>query len=316
MNNMLIIAVDTGNKCIKTPHTEPFSAGLIEHGSTEPPISVDTVVFNKNYYSLTERRIPAMYDKTENGAYFVLTLFAIAREMIALLGKKDSYTYDICLAVGLPPAHLHDLKAKYIEYFQHGGSVSFKYNACQFNLNIKRVEVFAQGFAAIVPHIATIKTKPRSFIIDIGGYTTDVIKLKANGVPDLDFCESYNYGVIRLFDIVQRAVRNRWHQDLDDYMVEAILQGKINPGEEIQDTVKKAVRDYAKNLIHTLQEKGVDLSISFPIFLGGGALLMKESIVDELHRDDFLYIDDVRANAFGYALLARAKLGYTPGQQQ
>lgn len=309
MNNMLIVAVDTGNKCIKTPHTDPFNAGLVEHGATEPPISVDTVEYEGNYYSLTEKRIPVMYDKTVNDAYFILTLFAIAREMIATLGKRDSYNYNIALAVGLPPAHLHDLKAKYVNYFKRNGHISFKYNSCDFNLSIVRVEVYAQGFAAIVPHLATIQTKARSFIVDIGGYTTDVIKLKADGIPDLDFCESYNYGVIRLFDQIQRAVRNKWHQDLDDYMVEAILQGKIDPGEQIRNTVHEAVQLYAKNLIHTLQEKGVDLSISYPIFLGGGSLLMKDFIAAELQREDYLYIEDVRANAVGYALLTRAKLG-------
>ena len=316
MNNMLIVAVDTGNKFIKTPHTEPFNAGLVEHGKTEPPISVDTIVYEGNYFSLTENRIPVMYDKTTNDAYFILTLFAAARELIAMLGKRDSYNYDICLAVGLPPAHLHDLKGKYVDYFKRGGKVSFKYNSSRFELNVVRVEVYAQGFAAIVPHLATIKTKARSFIVDIDGYTTDVIKLNADGIPDLDFCESYNYGVIRLFDQVQRAVRNKWHQDLDDYMVEAILQGKIDPGELIRNTVNDTVRQYAKNLIHTLQEKGVDLSIAYPIFLGGGSLLMKESIAAELHRDDYLVIEDVRANAIGYALLTRAKLGNTPSSNK
>ena len=34
--NPLVIAVDTGNKNIKTPHTEPFNSGLICHGAIPP----------------------------------------------------------------------------------------------------------------------------------------------------------------------------------------------------------------------------------------------------------------------------------------
>lgn len=37
MANLLVVAVDTGNKNIKTPHTEPFNSGLICHGNIPPP---------------------------------------------------------------------------------------------------------------------------------------------------------------------------------------------------------------------------------------------------------------------------------------
>ena len=36
--NPLVIAVDTGNKNIKTPHTEPFNSGLICHGAIPPAV--------------------------------------------------------------------------------------------------------------------------------------------------------------------------------------------------------------------------------------------------------------------------------------
>lgn len=51
--NPMVIAVDTGNKNIKTPHTEPFNSGLICHGNIPPAVKSDTLYFDGNYYSLT-----------------------------------------------------------------------------------------------------------------------------------------------------------------------------------------------------------------------------------------------------------------------
>ena len=37
--SLTIISVDTGNKNIKTPNTQPFNSGLICHGTSAPPLS-------------------------------------------------------------------------------------------------------------------------------------------------------------------------------------------------------------------------------------------------------------------------------------
>lgn len=309
--SMAIISVDTGNKNIKTPHTQPFNSGLIRHGASAPPLSVETLKYEGQYYSLTEKRIPAMFDKTETEDFYILTLFAAAKEIEAQDGLKPAYKKDICLALGLPPTHLQELKPKYLKYFgRNGQRVEFSYNGVSYDIRVTRVEVFPQGYAAVVPYLERIKDKTRSFILDIGGYTTDVVMLKRGGAPDLDFSESFNAGVIKMFDQIERAVRNRHRRELDDYMVDAILRGTFEPGEAIRSTVFETARDYARTLIGSLREKGVDLDIAYPILIGGGACLMKDVIVGELGSMDYLHIDDVRANAIGYQLLAKARMGH------
>ena len=100
--NPLVIAVDTGNKNIKTPHTEPFNSGLICHGAIPPAVKSDTLLFDGNYYTLTQSRIPYMYNKTTDWSYYVLTLIAIAKEMMAMgyvrPGQKQ-VKQDVCLAL-------------------------------------------------------------------------------------------------------------------------------------------------------------------------------------------------------------------------
>lgn len=73
------ISVDTGNKQIKTPHCT-FSAGLIEHDK-QPKFGTDVLTYNGKYYTITNKRIPYMRDKTQDDRYFILILFAIAYEL-------------------------------------------------------------------------------------------------------------------------------------------------------------------------------------------------------------------------------------------
>ena len=147
-----------------------------------------------------------------------------------------------------------------------------------------------------------------TYIIDIGGYTTDVVKFSRGGQVDMTFCESFNNGVIKMYDEVQRAVRNRFQLDMDDYSIDNVLRRGYNPGREINELVHSTARSYARTLIRTLKEKGVDLTLSYPVFIGGGSCLMRPVIESELGRDDYLFVEDPRANAVGFKMMAESKL--------
>lgn len=258
--------------------------------------------------------IPYMYNKTTDWSYYVLTLIAIAKEMMAMgyvrPGQKQ-VKQDVCLAMGLPPTHIHDLASEYDKYFgRDGRRVVFTYNNVDFEVRIVRVMVFPQGVAAIAPYMSKIMARPEAYtyIIDIGGYTTDVVKFSRGGQVDMAFCESFNNGVIKMYDEVQRAVRNRFQLDVDDYTIDNILRCGYNPGKELNDVVHTTAQNYARTLIRSLKEKGVDLTLSYPVFIGGGSILMRPVIESELGRDDYLFIDDPRANAVGYKMMAESRL--------
>ena len=213
--------------------------------------------------------------------------------------------------MGLPPTHIHDLAPKYQTYFgRDGRRVEFTYNEVHFEIRVVRVMVFPQGVAAIAPHMAQIMARPEAYtyIIDIGGYTTDVVKFSRGGQVDMAFCESFNNGVIKMYDEVQRAVRNRFQLDMDDFSIDNILRRGYNPGREINELVHNTARNYARTLIRSLKEKGVDLTLSYPVFIGGGSILMRPVIESELGRDDYLFVEDPRANAIGFKMMAETKL--------
>ena len=80
----------------------PFTSGLRE--SATPPFGGEVLQYEGKYYTLVDERIPYRRDKTEDERFFILTLFAIAKEIEAR-GAYSADTIPIQLAVGLPPAH-------------------------------------------------------------------------------------------------------------------------------------------------------------------------------------------------------------------
>lgn len=95
----MLLAIDHGNYNIKTPH-HCFMAGLAEH-SVRPPMADEVLEYEGKFWTLSGKRLSYRRDKTQDESYFILTLFAIAREM-SYSGNYNS-TEKVHLAVGLPP---------------------------------------------------------------------------------------------------------------------------------------------------------------------------------------------------------------------
>lgn len=77
----MLVAIDHGNYSIKTPHFS-FVSGLTEH-TVRPPMADEVLEYDGKYWALTGQRLPYMRDKTRDERYFVLSLFAIAKELSA-----------------------------------------------------------------------------------------------------------------------------------------------------------------------------------------------------------------------------------------
>ena len=115
----MIIAIDHGNYAIKTLN-HSFVAGLSEH-TVKPPMTDEIMEYDGRFWTLTGNRLSYMRDKTQDERYFVLTLFAIAKELESA-GRLSAFE-TIDLAVGLPPEHYGILKNKFAQYFKRTGTV-------------------------------------------------------------------------------------------------------------------------------------------------------------------------------------------------
>ena len=115
----MLIAIDHGNYAVKTPDSS-FVSGLSEH-TVKPPMADEILEYEGRFWTLSGRRFSYMRDKTQDDRYFVLTLFAIAKELER--SGRYSPVEQIQLAVGLPPEHYGVLKERFAQYFKRNGAI-------------------------------------------------------------------------------------------------------------------------------------------------------------------------------------------------
>lgn len=331
---MMIIAVDTGNRCIKVPDIAPFTAGVYCNGKTPPIATGETIFYEGQYYTLSNSRCEYMRDKTENNTYFILMLFAVARRICAKQPGMTSYDKEVVLCMGLPPSHLNqEMKDKYKAYFSNKGvPIEFLYNDVPFRIHIAYPEegdvspqtlrdprkcgvcVFAQGYAAAMLRLSDVVKTPESYIIDIGGYTTDVVKLgrerSASGfrmVVEQSQCESLNMGVIHLFNAIKKKIGEQVGDGISETIIDSILQHTYKSNDtRVNEIVQEESKAYASLILSTLADKGYRFTFSQPIFIGGGANVLQQYLVDVC--PNAIFIPQLTANAEGYAKLTTAYL--------
>lgn len=171
----MLISIDHGNKQIKTVHCPPMVSGLEQ--SRTKPFGGDSLLLNGVYYTPSARRIPYKKDKTVDDRFYVLSLFAIAREIEAL----RAYTPNmICveLAIGLPPAHFGAQNQAFIHYFEERNVAQFEYHDRPYYISIEKVDCFPQTYATAVTRMADIINYPKVLVLDIGGFTADYLLIK------------------------------------------------------------------------------------------------------------------------------------------
>lgn len=154
----MIISVDHGNKSIKTPNTL-FTSGLISSEGLQG-FKTDYICWNGRYYTLTEQRISYLRDKTEDERFYVLTLFAIAKELERRKAAETLDPIDITLLIGLPPAHYEQLHSRFEQYFlRRREAIDFEYNGKYYSIRISKVLSYPQAFAAAVTQY-TVRSRP------------------------------------------------------------------------------------------------------------------------------------------------------------
>lgn len=300
----MLLAVDHGNYAIKTP-TFSFVSGLSEH-TVRPPLSDELLEYDGRYWTLSGKRISYMRDKTQDDRFFILTLFAIAKELTRTGAASPLSQID--LAVGLPPEHYGVLKDRFAKYFRRNEPIRFSYCDHAYMIVINRVMVFPQAYAAVIPNSNLVIKTMRMFIIDIGGYTTDVLLLRY-GKPDLQFCRSLESGIITMNNEIIRKVNSLHDLLIDDEHISSVLSGQDTIlSSEVKKTITEATQLHANNILNQLREFQIDLRSNPAVFVGGGCLLLKPFIEKSPLVAKAEFIDSPAANALGYQLLGSATL--------
>ena len=303
----MIISVDHGNKSIKTPHAI-FTSGLVMSDGLQG-FKTDYIGWNGKYYSLTERRISYLRDKTEDDRFFILTLFAIAKELEYRDVSETLDPIEITLLVGLPPAHYEQLHSRFEQYFlRRREAIDFEYNGKYYSVRINKVLSYPQAFAAAVTQYSTLKAHSVAYIIDIGGFTIDVLKLRF-GRPDLEVVESFEKGVITLYNSIASKCNSQYARILEECEIDEVIRNQptVLPG-EVQQLIRIMTSEFLAEFYNFLRERGIDVSTSKCVFAGGGSLLLR-GMIERGNKVAFpIFIEDIHANAIGYEVLYQSEV--------
>ena len=296
----MLIAIDHGNKQIKTINCEPFTSGLLE--SDTQPFGKDSLMYKGKYYQVTDQRIPYRKDKTEDERFFILTLFAIARE-IEEQGFFHPGVMRVQLAVGLPPAYYGTHYQSFIRYFLDRGTVNFSYRGKTYAILIDNVGCYPQSYAAALTMFQTLSTIPKALVLDIGGMTADYLQIKY-GEGDLSVCDSLENGVIRLYNRIESKVRAEQDILLTEREIDAILLGtEVQVPFGVATVVDRLAQEFIADLLSALRERQLELKSGPVIFVGGGSILLRKQIQKSGKVSNPLFVEDIRANARGYEVL-------------
>lgn len=300
----MLIAIDHGNYAIKTPNYT-FVSGLAEH-TVRPPLADELMEYAGRFWTLTSKRLSYMRDKTQDERYFILTLFAIAKELEAAGHYMPTERID--LAVGLPPEHYGVLKERFAKYFKRDGIIQFTYRDKPYSITIRNVMVFPQAYAALIPQSSKVLRMSGVFIVDIGGYTTDVLLLR-NGKLDSQFCRSLETGIITMNNEIVRKVGALHDMRIEDEHIRAVLSGEhtILP-DDVKETIRSETKHHAKEILDQLRELQVDLRSNPVVFTGGGSILLRPFLEASPLVTQAEFVESTNANAQGYMLLGSRQL--------
>ena len=216
---------------------------------------------------------------------------------------------EITLLVGLPPAHYEQLHSRFEQYFlRRREAIDFEYNGKYYSVRINKVLSYPQAFAAAVTQYSTLKVHSVAYIIDIGGFTIDVLKLRF-GRPDLEVVESFEKGVITLYNSIASKCNSQYARILEECEIDEVIRNQptVLPG-EVQQLIRSMTSDFLAEFYNFLRERGIDVSTSKCVFAGGGSLLLR-GMIERGNKVAFpIFIEDIHANAIGYEVLYQSEV--------
>lgn len=290
------IGIDHGYYAIKTRHFS-FPAGIAVY-SHEPYTLQNTLEYGGKFYVCGTGRQPILRNKTENDNYYLLTLAAIARE---IKQRGENTECSVTLAAGLPLAGFGREKKFFREYLLRSSQpVCFKFEGVPYKITIEDVKLFPQGYSAIAIHPELIQNEPSVLLMDIGGWTVDLMRLD-NGVPNASTCRSLELGMIRCIDETKEQVRRDVGLSVTDAQVERVLAGKpCSMDEKARSIIRRQGRLYTERLLSAVMESGFDLKAIPVVMLGGDASVVKGNVSPQDGLCRVFALTDDRVNAEGF----------------
>ena len=130
-------------------------------------------------------------------SFYLLTLAAMAKEL-KIRGKNSA---DVFLSVGLPLTRFGAEKDNFIKYLSKKRELEFKFENRTYRVNIIKVSVFPQCYAAVADKMPQYDRK--HIVVDIGSWTMDLMTIK-NMKPELSECDTRPMGLITCMHAINK----------------------------------------------------------------------------------------------------------------
>jgi plasmid segregation protein ParM len=291
---VLKLGIDNGNYNTKSSERMLYASGF-DRSDGEFITDDMQLHYDDVYYAVGGKRMSFQQDKTREDDTFILSLPAIADAM----KRAGVLSTEMLLGVGLPVDIYGTQKEAFREYFLRG-NISFGFEGKSYRCFITDCKVFAQGHAALCKYYQQLKACNNITLVDIGGYTVDVLTFHDFKV-DRGNCVSLQMGTITLFNAIKAELQQGNIQLTDTHITDA-MQGCLQHTDmdRIQLIVERRMLHYLRELLNALRERGHDLKLPV-VFAGGGAELFGRRLYSA--EVNTVAILDRFANAEGYKLL-------------
>lgn len=293
---LLKLGIDNGNYNTKSSDGLLYASGYVK--SPKEFITSDMQVeYEGMFYAIGGQRMKLQLEKAKSPDTFILSLPAVANSM----KKAGTTNADILLGVGLPIDIFGTQKEEFRQYFLRG-SVQFRFEDMPYTCRITDCKVFPQGHAALCRYYPRLKEYRSLTLVDIGGYTVDVMALH-DFKPDRQSCISLRQGTILLYNAIRDKLQQTNIMLSDDQITDAI-RGRIEhlQASHIRQVISDRIEVYIQELLNALREYGRDLALP-TVFAGGGAELLENHLQKE--NMNLVAILNRFANAEGYLTLLR-----------
>ena len=296
-NKVILISIDHGNSHTKTDNDVVVSAV----NEVDEPLDIKNILtLDGKKYRIGGERMPLQENKVAGENFYLLTLAMIARDF----DRRGITEGEVILAAGLPIGRLGSEKNAFRDYLMQKDTVSFKYGKKHYTVKIRDVYVYPQYYGAIVEQLPYMKA--HEVVVDIGSWTVDTMVFTDHS-PDETKCGSDPNGLIPCMHRIEEQCVRKLNSKVGESIIrEVMITGKAEVDQEYIDIIENELRAYTKDIFRIIVEQGVNIRTTPITFVGGGAALMRR--YGGIEQKNIRYIEDIKANAKGYKLIAAAHL--------
>ena len=226
-NTRIIIGVDHGYGNMKTAH-RVFRTG-VECMEDEPIVSKNFVKYKDKFYVIGESHLVYQGNKTDSEDFYILTLAALAEE----LKFGGLHEANVTLAVGLPLAWMKSQGADFKRYLMKEQELHFEFRKERYHVHLCGVEIFPQGFAAVVNLGAM---QGMNMLADIGNGTMNVMQIVDNKPLEKSLVTE-KFGVGICMKEIQKELSKENGEDISEMLIEPLLRNGLQ--ERTDSTAKK-----------------------------------------------------------------------------